>query len=214
MKPKSYLSLILVSGFLGIPHVGFSRDEADHNNRWAYFDSDVRQLQGRWYMNGDPNKPTEININGRRLEARNENGQISKLELGRGGNIRAVDWHGVRGVIRGNRIEWDNGATWTRRSSGSLGSWSGRWNDRNVGQLQGRWYFNGDANKPTEINVYGRRVEAKNENGKISRLEVDREGNIWASDWQNLRGDVRGDRIEWANGTRWTRSAFERFGER
>ena len=38
-------------------------------------------LQGRWYMNGDPNKPTDIHMNGRRLEATNENGKTTRLEM-------------------------------------------------------------------------------------------------------------------------------------
>ena len=61
-------------------------------------------------MNGDPKKPAEINGDGRNLQARNENGQTSRLEVDRTGNIRAADWQ-LRGDLKGNRIEWANGTT-------------------------------------------------------------------------------------------------------
>jgi len=55
--------------------------------------------------------------------------------------------------------------------------------------------MNGDPNKLTEINISGRTLQATNENGQTIRLEMDRYGNIRASDWQ-VRGDVRRDRID------------------
>jgi len=218
MNSKILLPVILLSGVFVIPNVAFSRDEADYNRRTDWYDGwnerDLRQLQGRWYMNGDPNKPTEINIKGRRLEATNESGQTSRLEMDRGGNVRASDWRGIRGAVRGNRIEWDNGTVWTRTPSERFGSSYDRWTDSKARQLQGRWYMNGDPNKPTEIVINGSRLEARNENGQASRLEVDRNGDIRAWDWQGLRGGVRGDRIVWNNGTTWTRRPAERFGKR
>src|SRR5215467_12580927 len=109
-------------------------------------------------MNGDPKKPTEINMSGRTLQATNENGQTSRLEMDRNGNIRASDWQ-VRGDVRRDRIDWSNGTTWTRRPSDSrYGSW-------NVRQLEGRWYVNGDPRRPAEINGNASNLEARNENG-------------------------------------------------
>jgi len=107
MRPRLLIALILVTGLLAIPDAAFSRDET--------------HLQGRWYLNGDPNRPTEITINHGRLEARNENGQTSRLEVDRNGNVRAPDWQGARGDVRGNRIDWSNGTTWTRRPSERFG---------------------------------------------------------------------------------------------
>ena len=218
MKPKALLSAVLISGILAIPNAALSRDETDHDGRSDWYDrssdNDARHLQGRWYLNGDPNKPTAININGRRLEATNENGKTSRLEIEGGGNIRASDWWGIRGTARGNRIQWDNGTTWTRMPSERFAGWSDRWNDKEARQLQGRWYFNGDPNKAAEISVNGKRLEARNENGQTSRLEMDRYGNVRAPDWQGIRGNVKADRIEWENGTTWTRRSSERFGRR
>jgi hypothetical protein len=219
MKLKALLLVALTSGMFAIPHAAFAHDESqdrrsEWSDRWSDNYRDARQLQGRWYMNGDPNRPTEIKIDGRRLEARNENGQTSRLEIDRNGNLRAADWQGIRGAIRGNSIEWNNGTTWTRRPSNRIGSSYGRWSDRDLRQLQGRWYMNGDPNRPTEISLDEKRLEARNENGQTSRLDIDRDGNIRASDWQGLRGDVRGDRIQWDNGTTWTRRPSERFSRR
>ena len=33
------------------------------------------------------------------------------------GTVRAPDWQGFRGNVKGDRIEWENGTTWPRRSS-------------------------------------------------------------------------------------------------
>jgi hypothetical protein len=161
-----------------------------------------------------PTNPTEINLNGRRLQATNENGKTSRLEMERGDSIRASDWRGIRGTVRGNRIQWDNGTTWTRMPAERFASWSDRWSDRDARPLQGRWYFDGDPNKATEINVNGRRLEARNETGQTSRLEMDRYGNVRAPDWQGIRGNVKADRIEWENGMTWTNRPSERYGRR
>ena len=207
MKTRALLSAVVMSGILVVPQAAFSRDD-DYNrgsgwsDRWN--DNDVRHLQGRWYMNGDPNKPTDIHMNGRRLEATNENGKTTRLEMDRRGDVRASDWQGLRGDVKGNRIEWSNGSTWTRRPSDTIGA--GRWNDRETRQLQGQWYVNGDPKKPAEINGGGRNLQARNENGQTSRLEVERDGDIRALDWRGLHGDVKRDRIEWANGSTWTKS--------
>ena len=77
--------------------------------------SDRRDLEGTWYLNGDSNKRAQINSSRDGLQARNEQGQATRLELSRNGDIRALDWeHGLRGDVRRDRIEWENGTTWTR----------------------------------------------------------------------------------------------------
>ena len=138
MKTKTLLLLaaVLMSGTFAIPKTAFSQDRdyrrsergwwqdwwqdrQDRQDRWS--DREARRLQGRWYMNGDPNKPAEINSDRNGLVATNENGQTTRLEIDRDGDIRASDWQGLRGDVRGNRIEWDNGTTWTRRPSDRIG---------------------------------------------------------------------------------------------
>ena len=111
--------VLLISGSLALPSPGFSGGDEDHGRRAERSerhdrnDRDRGNLAGTWYMNGDRDKRAEINGSGRELQAKNENGQTSRLEVDRRGNVHARDWD-VTGHIRGNRIEWDNGTTWTR----------------------------------------------------------------------------------------------------
>jgi hypothetical protein len=74
--------------------------------------------------------------------------------------------------------------------------------------LEGTWYLNGERDKPCKIVSTHSGLEARNERGSASVLVYDRYGSIRARDWEGgLRGHVRRDRIEWANGTTWTRVA-------
>jgi hypothetical protein len=76
------------------------------------------------------------------------------------------------------------------------------------GWLEGTWYLNGERDKPCRIVSTANGLEARNERGAASLLVHDRHGSIRARDWEGgLRGHVRRDRIEWANGTTWTRFA-------
>ncbi len=117
MKTKAllWMVVVLMSGIIASPKPAFTRDDDDrrderHENRRGN-DRERHDLQGRWYMDGDRNKPAEINGD----HARNEKGETSRLEFDRDGTVHASDWQGVSGHLRGNRIEWDNGSTWTRR---------------------------------------------------------------------------------------------------
>jgi hypothetical protein len=61
-------------------------------------------LPGKWYVNGERDKLVEISSSRSGLQAKNENG-----------DVRALDWEGgLRGNLRRDRIEWQNGTTWTR----------------------------------------------------------------------------------------------------
>ena len=81
--------------------------------------------------------------------------------------------------------------------------------------LEGAWYLNGDRDKRTEIIASRDGFEARNEKGSTSRLEVSRNGDVYARDWERgLRGNVRRDRIEWENGTTWTRDPSRREARR
>jgi len=72
--------------------------------------------------------------------------------------------------------------------------------------LEGNWYVNGEKDRRAEIVPAGRGYEARNERGNTSRLEFTLGGDVRALDWEGgLRGNVRRDRIEWANGTTWMR---------
>ena len=89
-------------------------------------------------------------------------------------------------------------------------------NNRNAPQhLEGTWYLNGERSRKTEINASRRGLVARNEKGQTTRLEISRSGDVYARDWEGgLRGDVRRGRIEWENGTTWTREPSYRIGRR
>ena len=94
--------------------------------------------------------------------------------------------------------------------------WPSWGNNRNAPQqLEGTWYLNGERSRKTEINASRRGLVARNENGQTTRLEISRSGDVYARDWEGgLRGDVRRGRIEWENGTTWTREPSYRTGRR
>ena len=152
-------------------------------------------LVGKWYLNGERDKPVEVRHSRKGFQARNEHGATSRLEK-RGNKVRAVDWEGeLAGHIRHDRIEWANGSMWTRRPS-----------YRN--NLAGTWYLNGDHHKSVKILTSPDGLRATNERGQTSRLQIVRDGDIRALDWEGgLRGNVKRDTIEWENGTTWTRSS-------
>jgi hypothetical protein len=78
-------------------------------------------------------------------------------------------------------------------------------------RLEGTWYLNGERDKPCTIFPSRDGLQARNERGETSRLVPSRYGTIRARDWEGgLRGEVRRNSIEWANGTTWTRFASRR----
>jgi hypothetical protein len=89
------------------------------NGTTASSRDDLRDLEGTWYLNGDRDKRTQIISTRDGLEAKNERGDSSRLEVSRNGDVNARDWErGLRGNVRRDRIEWENGTTWTREPSG------------------------------------------------------------------------------------------------
>ena len=128
MKSKRFLwfTVSLMAVILTIPRTASAEDERRYEKReeWrerqavTYTKDDRRRLEGTWYLNGERDKPCEIVSTRGRFEAKNERGETSPLVYDRSGAIRARDWQdGLRGEIRGNRIEWANGTTWTRVAS-------------------------------------------------------------------------------------------------
>jgi general secretion pathway protein A len=78
----------------------------------------ILALEGSWYVNGDREKRTAIISSREGIATRNERGQTSRLELSKSGGVFAPAW-GLRGDVRRDRIEWQNGTTWTREPLGN-----------------------------------------------------------------------------------------------
>jgi len=73
----------------------------------------------------------------------------------------------------------------------------------------------GNRDMRAQIVASRRWLEATNERGDMTRLEINRTGSIHALDWEGgLRGNLRPDRIEWENGTTWMRQPVDPYGRR
>lgn len=112
MKRSNALWVIIVAFFLTA-----SCDQIFDRERGSFnWPGSARNLEGTWYVNGDRDKRAEIASTSAGLEARNERGQTSRLDIS-GGNVRALDWErGLQGTVRRDQIEWQNGTTWTREA--------------------------------------------------------------------------------------------------
>ena len=113
MKRTSTLGVIIIALFLTAScDQIFDREGGIFN--WP---GSARDLEGSWYVNGDRDRRAQIVAAPGGLEARNERGQSSRLDIISGGNVRALDWEsGLRGTVRRDQIDWENGTTWTREA--------------------------------------------------------------------------------------------------
>jgi hypothetical protein len=151
-------------------------------------------VEGIWYFGGARDKVTSIDSVGNGLEARNESGQVSRLQWDGARTLVALDWGGLQGDYSNDRIQWANGTFWVRDNNSGTARPS---------QINGVWYFDGLRDRVAHIDG----LEATNENGSVSRLRWEGSNTVVALDWGGLRGDVRNDRIQWANGNSWLRDA-------
>ncbi|HEX7227263.1 MAG TPA: hypothetical protein VF353_05755, partial [Candidatus Binatia bacterium] len=112
VKKTSALGLVLIALVLTAScEPIFERDRGVFSGRGS-----ARNLEGTWYVGGDRDKRAEIVSASGGLEARNERGQSSRLDIS-GGRVRALDWErGLEGTVRRDQIEWENGTTWTREA--------------------------------------------------------------------------------------------------
>ena len=110
MKRTGALWVIIIAMFLTA-----ARDQVFDRERGTFnFPGSARSLEGTWYVGGDRDKRAQIVSASGGLEARNERGQTSRLDIS-GGRVRALDWErGLEGTVRRDQIEWENGTTWTR----------------------------------------------------------------------------------------------------
>jgi hypothetical protein len=112
VKRTSALWVIIIAFFLTA-----SCDQIFERDRGISGRGSARDLEGSWYVNGDRDRRAEIASTSSGLEARNERGQTSRLDITSGGSVRALDWEGgLRGTVRRDQIEWANGTTWTREA--------------------------------------------------------------------------------------------------
>lgn len=162
---------------------------------------------GAWCAQGDPAKHASISNNGVFFNLTNENGDSSMGHLkGNQENVIVADgWQFVEGRLSsdGSRINWSNGTFWARCDDNDGGG--GR---RRPTNIDGTWYASGNHSLACYIRQRGRRLSLKNESGAAATGAFDSRRQF-TTDWSGttIHGTVTrdGDRIDWDNGTYWTR---------
>jgi hypothetical protein len=157
------------------------------------------QFLGRWCVQGDPSRIATIAAANLGLQLTNESGSTSSAQaVGiNGSTIVALNWNLVQGTISsdGSHINWTNGTYWNhcagRRTT-----------------LDGTWFANGDPSRACSISQQFGALNFVNENGNTASGNFDGPNHLTAT-WQGqLIGatiSADGTRINWSNGTFWSR---------
>jgi hypothetical protein len=156
---------------------------------------------GAWCAQGDPTKHASISDNGAFLTLTNENGDTSTGQYQGQSGIVAPGWQFVTGTLSpdGSQINWSNGTFWARCNSGGGGH---RLN------LTGTWYAQGDRSQSCSIQQRGNNLQLGNESGGNATGQLTGKRQL-TTNWNGttIGGTVtaNGNRINWDNGTYWTR---------
>ncbi len=157
---------------------------------------------GGWCAQGDSTKQASISDNGAFLTLTNENGDTSTGQYQGQNGIVAPGWQFVTGTLSpdGSQINWSNGTFWARCNTGGGGHQ--RLN------LTGTWYAQGNHSQSCSIRQRGNNVELSNQSGDHGSGQITGKRQV-TTDWNgtSIVGTVtaNGNRINWDNGTFWTR---------
>jgi hypothetical protein len=158
---------------------------------------------GAWCAQGDPTKHASISDNGAFLSLTNENGDTSTGQYQGQTGIVAPGWQFVTGTLspNGSQLNWSNGTFWARCNSGGGGS-GHRLN------LTGTWYAQGNRSQTCSIQQHGKNLQLSNESGSNASGQLTGKRQL-TTNWNGntIGGTVaaNGNRINWDNGTYWTR---------
>jgi hypothetical protein len=157
---------------------------------------------GAWCAQGDPTKHASISDNGAFLTLTNENGDTSTGQYQGQTGIVAPGWQFVSGTLspNGSQINWSNGTFWARCYSGGGGN--------NRLNLTGTWYAQGNRSQSCSIHQHGKFLQLSNESGATANGQMTGKRAL-STNWNgtSIGGTVasNGNRINWNNGTYWTR---------
>jgi hypothetical protein len=158
---------------------------------------------GGWCAQGDPTKQASISDNGAFLTLTNENGDTSTGQYQGQNGIVAPGWQFVTGTLSpdGSRIRWSNGTFWARCDTGGGGGYQQL-------NLTGSWNFQGNRNQLCSIHQHGNHLQLSNQSGDQATGQITGKRKLTTS-WNgnSIVGTVtaNGNRINWDNGTYWTR---------
>ncbi len=159
---------------------------------------------GAWCAQGDANKHASIASNGAFLTLTNETGDTSPGQLQGKSGIIAPGWQFVSGTLSGDasQINWSNGTYWTRCNTG-------RGRAHYKLNLTGTWYAQGNRSQSCSIQQNGKSLQLTNESGATATGQVTRKRQL-SSNWNGTTIGATvtpdADRIDWTNGTYWTRT--------
>jgi hypothetical protein len=160
---------------------------------------------GQWCAQGDPNKQTSITSNGGVFfSLTNENGDTSPGNLQGQNAMVAPGWQFVQGTLMpdGSQINWSNGTFWARCNNGGGG---GGWRRP---RIEGTWYRGGNRSQRCYIRRRGDTYRLTNEANAAATGSWDSRRQF-TTNWSGtiINGIVTnsGNRINWDNGTFWTR---------
>jgi hypothetical protein len=157
---------------------------------------------GAWCAQGDPTKQASIADNGAFLTLTNENGDTSTGQYQGQNGIVAPGWQFVTGTLSqdGSQINWSNGTFWARCNTGGGGHQ--RLN------LTGTWYAQGNRSQSCSIRQRGNSLQLSNQSGDHASGQITGKRQL-TTNWNgtSIAGTVTasGNRINWDNGTYWTR---------
>lgn len=168
----------------------------------------VAGFLGAWCAQGDPAKHASISSNGPGnsgafLNLTNENGDTSIGNLQGPNRIVAPQWQFVTGTLTndGSQINWSNGTFWARCNNGGGGG-------HHRPNLTGTWFASGQRSRSCSIRQRHGNLSLQNESGQSATGSFTDRHNI-VTNWQGttIRGRIsqHGNRIDWDNGTYWTR---------
>jgi hypothetical protein len=160
---------------------------------------------GQWCAQGDPSKQTSITGNGVFLTLTNENGDSSpgNIQGGNGNVVVAPGWQFVQGTLSGDgsQINWSNGTFWARCNNGGGGGWRRP-------RVEGTWYRGGNRSQRCYIRRRGETYRLTNEANATATGSWDSRHQVttnWSGSIINGTVTAGGNRINWDNGTFWTR---------
>jgi hypothetical protein len=157
---------------------------------------------GGWCAQGDPTKQASISDNGAFLTLTNENGDTSTGQYQGQNAIVAPGWQFVTGALSpdGSQISWSNGTFWARCDTGGGGGYRPN--------LTGIWNPQGNRNQSCSIHQHGNHLQLSNESGDQANGQITGKRKL-TTNWNgtSIVGTVtaNGNRINWDNGTYWTR---------
>lgn len=175
---------------------------------WASLPPQSPNFLGAWCAQGDPNKHAAISNNGAFFQLTNESGStsIGHLQPGQSNVLVADEWQFVQGTLssNGRTINWSNGTYWSRCDN-SGGGGGGGWHRPNI---DGTWYRSGNHSQVCYIKQRGKNLKITNEPGASATGSFD-DKRHFTTNWNGttIGGTLTssGDRINWDNGTYWTR---------